>query len=188
MATVLRSRRSWRNSLSAIAHMGASSFVNVPNSTRRHGPPVFLRLSRQGPSGSVRVRVPRRVRAVCGILAVAHVARRSHGGGALDRCHPRRLPVSVALVGLALLAVLALAAAAVPVSARTGERQGVRAKAKARAAAARARTASKARPTSATLTGRRLGWQRSSAPPPWLRRATWATARIPVSYTHLRAH
>src|SRR5450756_762096 len=78
---------------------------------------------------------PRRpVRAVCGILAVAHVARRSHGGGALVRCHPRRLPVSVALVGLALLAVLALAAAAAPVSARTGELQGVRAKAKALAA------------------------------------------------------
>src|SRR5665647_1855828 len=111
--------------------MGASSFVNVPNSTRRHGPPVFLRLSRQGPSGSVRVRVLRRVRSVCGILAVAHVARRSHGGGALDRCHSRRLPVSVALVGLALLAVLALAAAAVPASARTGGLQGVRAKAKA---------------------------------------------------------
>ena len=37
-------------------------------------------------------------------------------------------------VGLALLAVLALAAAAVPVSARTGELQGVRAKAKALAA------------------------------------------------------
>jgi len=42
--------------------------------------------------------------------------------------------VSVALIGLALLAVLALAAAAVPVSARTGELQGVRAKAKALAA------------------------------------------------------
>ena len=42
--------------------------------------------------------------------------------------------MSVALVGLALLAVLALAAAAVPVSARTGELQGVRAKAKALAA------------------------------------------------------
>ena len=39
--------------------------------------------------------------------------------------------MSVALVGLALLAVLALAAAAAPVSARTGELQGVRAKAKA---------------------------------------------------------
>jgi len=39
--------------------------------------------------------------------------------------------VSVALVGLALLAVLALAAAAVPASARTGGLQGVRAKAKA---------------------------------------------------------
>jgi len=42
--------------------------------------------------------------------------------------------VSVALVGLALLAVLALAAVAAPVSARTGELQGVRAKAKALAA------------------------------------------------------
>ena len=42
--------------------------------------------------------------------------------------------MSVALVGLALLAVLALAAAAAPVSARTGELQGVRAKAKALAA------------------------------------------------------
>lgn len=39
--------------------------------------------------------------------------------------------MSVALVGLALLAVLALAAAAVPASARTGGLQGVRAKAKA---------------------------------------------------------
>lgn len=39
--------------------------------------------------------------------------------------------MSVALVGLALLAVLALATAAVPASARTGELQGVRAKAKA---------------------------------------------------------
>ena len=34
------------------------------------------------------------------------------------------------------------------------------------AAAARARTASKAKPTSVTLTGGRLGWQRSSVPPP----------------------
>ncbi len=51
--------------------------------------------------------------------------------GALDRCHPRRLSVSVALVGLALLACLALAAAAVPASARTGKLQSVRAKAKA---------------------------------------------------------
>jgi len=59
------------------------------------------------------------------------VARRSHGGGTLDRCHPRRLPLSVALVGLALLAVLALAAVAVPASARSGELQSVRAKAKA---------------------------------------------------------
>ena len=42
--------------------------------------------------------------------------------------------MSVALVGLALLAVLALATAAVPASARTGELQGVRAKAKALAA------------------------------------------------------
>lgn len=42
--------------------------------------------------------------------------------------------MSVALVGLALLAVLALAAAAAPVSARTGELQRVRAKAKALAA------------------------------------------------------
>ena len=42
--------------------------------------------------------------------------------------------MSVALVGLALLAVLALAAAAAPASARTGELQRVRAKAKALAA------------------------------------------------------
>jgi len=42
--------------------------------------------------------------------------------------------VSVALVGLALLAVLALAAAAAPASARTGQLQSVRAKAKALAA------------------------------------------------------
>lgn len=42
--------------------------------------------------------------------------------------------MSVALVGLALLAVLGLAAAAVPASARTGELQDVRAKAKALAA------------------------------------------------------
>ena len=59
---------------------------------------------------------------------------RSHGGAALDRCHPRRLPESVALVGLVLLAALILAAAAVPAGARSGELQSVRAKAKALAA------------------------------------------------------
>jgi peptidoglycan hydrolase CwlO-like protein len=42
--------------------------------------------------------------------------------------------LSVALIGLVLLAVLTFAAAAIPVSARTGELQGVRAKAKALAA------------------------------------------------------
>ena len=79
-------------------------------------------------------RVPRRVLAVDGILVVAQVAHRSPGGGALDRCHPRRLPLSVVLGGLALLAACALGAAAVPASARTGDLQGVRAKASALAA------------------------------------------------------
>ena len=51
--------------------------------------------------------------------------------GALDRCNQRRLSVSVALVGLALLSGLALAPAAVPASARTAKLQSFRAKAKA---------------------------------------------------------
>jgi peptidoglycan hydrolase CwlO-like protein len=64
----------------------------------------------------------------------ARVARRTHGGGALDRCHPRRLRLSGGLLGLVLLAVIAFAAAAVPAAARTGQLQSVRAQAKALAA------------------------------------------------------
>lgn len=66
--------------------------------------------------------------------AAAHVAHRSHGGGTLDRCHPRRPPGSLALIGALLLSTLAVVAVVPSVSARTGELRSVRTKAKALAA------------------------------------------------------